>query len=341
MDWRPAAVVRAVAVATATGAAACLLAALAHGTPSAVAAVAGEAPAMAPGVAPEVASVTVTDDRGQAVSLPRPARRVVALSPALAELAFAAGGGDRLVAVVTGSDHPPPARALPRIGDSSGLSVEAILAARPELVLAWDGGNDPRPLASLRRLGIPVYLSRIETLEGIATTLERLGRLLGSDGAAAARDFRRRLARMGPAGQGAEAPVRVFYQVWEEPLMTINGRHWISDLIERCGGTNLFGERPELVPRIGLEAVVAAAPQAILAAGHGSAGGPDPFQRWRRFPGIPAVADDFLFLVDGDGVSQTTPRTLDAGEAICRHLDQVRARVRGAGCDRAGSCPGR
>ncbi len=279
--------------------------------------------------------VVVTDDAGRDVSLPRPAQRVVALSPALVELAFAAGGGDRLVAVVSGSDQPEAARALPRIGDSSGLSVEAILASSPDLVLAWEGGNDARSLASLRRLGIPVYHSRIGTLDGIATTLERLGMLFGSDGKAAAEDFRRRLRQLGPAAQGGGerggeggrqggAAVRVFYQVWDAPLMTVNDRHWISDLIGRCGGVNVFGDRPELVPRIGIEAVVVAAPEAILAAGP-QPGGRDPLQQWRRFPGLPAVAGDFLFLVDGDAVSRTTPRTLEAGEAICRYLGRVRA----------------
>ena len=129
-----------------------------------LAAVAQAAPASSPAAGGQ-APVAVPDDAGHTVALPRPARRVVALSPALAELAFAAGGGERLVAAVSGSDHPAAARALPRIGDSSGLSIEAILAARPDLVLAWEGGNDPRAVASLRRLGIPVYHSRIATLD--------------------------------------------------------------------------------------------------------------------------------------------------------------------------------
>jgi iron complex transport system substrate-binding protein len=293
--------------------------------------------------------VAVTDDAGNRLELSEPAQRVVALSPALPELVFAAGGGDRLAAVVEGSNFPPAARSLPRIGDALALSVERVLVARPDLILAWDGGNNPRQLEPLRGLGIPVYRSRIERLEDVATTLERLGTLLGAPGDEAARRFRERLAALGPAStDGARPrPVRVFYQVWGEPLMTVNGRHPISDLIRRCGGANVFAALPALAPRVAVEAVVAAAPEAIIAAGH-SPEGAEALARWRRFPGVPAVAGDFLFLVDGDAISRATPRMLDAGETICRELDQVRDRARSrtepptaAGCGRAGSCPGR
>jgi iron complex transport system substrate-binding protein len=119
--------------------------------------------------------------------------------------------------------------------------------------------------------------------------------------------------------------VRVLYQVWAQPLMTINGRHVITDLIERCGGVNVFADEPVLVPQIGIEAAVAAAPEAIIAsAGSRSAGSDRSLEHWHRYAGIPAVARGFLFLVDGDSISRATPRMLDAGEAICGHLDKVR-----------------
>jgi iron complex transport system substrate-binding protein len=120
--------------------------------------------------------------------------------------------------------------------------------------------------------------------------------------------------------------VRVLYQVWSQPLMTVSGRHVISDLISRCGGVNVFGAQTALAPQVNIEAAVAAAPEAIIAAGSaGSDGtGHDPLEQWRRYPTIPAVAHGFLFLVDGDAVSRPGPRLLDAGAEICRQLDRVR-----------------
>ena len=293
---------------------------------------------------PQPQAVAVTDDSGQRVALPAPARRVIALSPSLTELVFAAGGGRQLVGVAEHSNHPEAARSLPRIGDALSFQLERLLALDPDLIVAWQQGNNPRQLERLAALGIPIYHSQINRLEDVATTLERIGRLLDSPGKAAADEFRQRLAALRPAGA---APVRVLYQVWSQPLMTVNGRHVISDLIARCGGVNVFAAESALVPQVGFEAAVAAAPEAIFAAGAtvgndgagtgGSSGGNpgggaapaeevrrSPLEQWRRYPAIPAVAHGFLFLVDGDAISRPGPRLLDAGVEICRQLDRVR-----------------
>jgi len=226
------------------------------------------------------------------------------------------------------SNYPDAARSLPRIGDALSFQLEQILALEPDLILAWQQGNNPRQLERLAALGVPIYYSQVGRLEDVATTLERLGVLLGAPAQAAADDFRRGVARLGPSGSGLDAaPVKVLYQVWPQPLMTVNGRHVISDLIERCGGVNVFAAESALVPQIGAEAAIAAAPQAIIAAaaaGAGEAGRSDPLEHWRRYPAIPAVARDFLFLVDGDAISRPGPRLLEAGREICNHLDNVR-----------------
>ncbi|MGE0802882.1 MAG: helical backbone metal receptor, partial [Lautropia sp.] len=191
-------------------------AALFAGSPAAAAEAARGMPAAGP---------VVVDDLGRTVQLAAPARRVVALTPALVELAFAAGGGDRRVAAVAFSDSPEAARALPRIGDAVNLDLERVLALAPDLILAWEGGTQPALLARVAALGVPVYSSRIERLDGIATTLERLATLFGLPAPASAATVRQRLAalpaRGGIAGGGDSAasrsPVRVFYQVWERP----------------------------------------------------------------------------------------------------------------------------
>jgi iron complex transport system substrate-binding protein len=107
--------------------------------------------------------------------------------------------------------------------------------------------------------------------------------------------------------------------------MSVNGRHVISDLIERCGGVNVFAGESLLVPQVGVEAVVAAAPEAIIASAGSRAMATDrSLEHWRRYPAIPAVSRGFLFLVDGDTISRATPRMLEAGEVICDHLKTVR-----------------
>jgi iron complex transport system substrate-binding protein len=288
-----------------------------------------QAPAPAGRESP-VQPVSVIDDSGRRVDLPAPARRVITLSPSLTELAFEAGGGARLVGVAEHSNYPEAARALPRIGDAFAFQLEHILALKPDLILAWLQGNNPRQLERLPALGVPVYYSRIDRLEDVASTLERLGLLLGSQAQPAADDFRRRLAELGKGGVVRSGPpVRVLYQVWPQPLMTVNGRHVISDLIGRCGGVNVFEDEPVLVPQIGVEAAITAAPEAIIAAAGGAGESDrDVLAHWRRYPAIPAVARDFLFLVDGDAISRPGPRLLEAGAEICRRLQEVRQRLR-------------
>jgi len=242
-------------------------------------------------------------------------------------MVFAAEGGARLVGAVEHSDYPAAARDLPRVGDALALQMETILTLQPDLIIAWQRGNNPRQLERLAALGVPIYYSDIEQLDDVASTLERLGRLLGTPSEAAASSFRQRLARLGrhPGSPAASVPVRVLYQVWAQPLMTINGRHVINDLIERCGGVNVFAAERVLVPQIGLEAAVAAAPEAIIAAAGGRAASSDRLlDQWRRYRSIPAVVRGHLFLVDGDSISRATPRMLDAGETICGYLDEVR-----------------
>jgi iron complex transport system substrate-binding protein len=268
--------------------------------------------------------VSVTDDAGRRIHLSAPARRVITLSPALTEMVFAAGGGDRLIGTVEYSNYPAEALAVPRIGDALALQMERILSLKPDLILAWQRGNNPRQLERLADLGLPIYYSHVERLEDVAATLERLGVLLASPAQGAADEFRRRLADLGPPARGS-LPVRVFYQVWAQPLMTVNGKHVISDLIERCGGVNVFAGESLLVPVVNVEAAVAAAPEAIIAAARGAAPEDDSsLAHWRRHGSLPAVARGFLFLVDGDAISRATPRLLDAGETICRQLEQVR-----------------
>lgn len=253
---------------------------------------------------------------------PAPARRIVSLAPHITELLFAAGAGDRIVGASAWSDHPEAARAIPRIGDSHAFDIERILALRPDLAVAWEAGNAPRHVAALERLGIPVHVEAAEGLDDIGDAIERLGRLAGTPevAAATARRYRDRLAQL-RARHAGQAPVRVFHQVWDEPLMTVNGRHPISDLIAACGGVNVFADAPALAPRVSRESVLRAAPEVITAA----AGPDDPLAAWRRWPALPAVAAGRLVELPADAISRLSPRLLDAAEPLCAAIDAARS----------------
>lgn len=272
------------------------------------------------------ATVDLRDDSGATLRLAQPARRIVSLAPHVTELLFAAGAGDRLVGAVQFSNFPEAARAVPQVGSFSALDLEAIAALRPDVVVAWQSGNRSDQLERLRALGIPVYLTEPRRLEDVAASLRALGRLAGSEAAAeaAARAFDAR--REGLARRYARRPpVRTFYQIWDRPLMTINGEHLISDALRLCGGDNVFAHLPHLAPTIGVEGVLAADPEAVVASGMGEAR-PDWLDAWRHWPRLTAAARGNLFFIPPDLIQRHTPRILDGAEQLCRQLDEARAR---------------
>ena len=274
------------------------------------------------------AQIAVRDDAGRLLRLARPAERIVSLSPHLTELLFAAGAGATLVGALEHSDFPPEARALPRVGDDAALDLEQILALKPDLAIAWPSAGHRRGLERLAALGVPVFFSEQRELEDIARTLEALGTLTGHgpSAAQAAKAFRARAADL--SRRYAERPaVRVFFQVWGAPLITVNGTHLISKVLRLCGGENVLGALPVLAPQVDREAVIAADPEAIIA----SASGPST-QGWRSpwlaLPSIAAVRSGNLFEVPAELIERHTPRVLDAAERVCAGLEAVRARRR-------------
>lgn len=283
----------------------------------------GLALALCAGSAGIAAPVGVRDDRGHDVRLARPAQRVVALGPNLTELVFAAGGGDRLVGVLRYSDFPPAARGLPVVGDAFALNFERIAQSKPDLILAWHSGIPQRQREQLRALGVPVFESEIRDVAGIADTLARLGTLLGTqasaDAEAAALLRRWQALRQRYAGR---APVRVFYQLWHQPLMTINGEHLIAQAIAACGGVDVFAALPSLTPTVSWEAAAQADPQIIVGARVDERTVPE--GRWAELQTVDAVRHGRYALLPPDLLSRMGPRFVDGAELLCEAIDQAR-----------------
>ena len=286
---------------------------------------------LALGVAPSAhAEISVRDDAGNTVTLPAPAQRVVSLAPHATELIYAAGGGAKLVGTVAYSDYPPAAKAVPRVGDNKALDLERIAALKPDLIVVWRHGNAERQTDALRALHLPLFFSEPKHLDDIATSLDRLGTLLGTHPAAdaAAAAFTRDVAAL-RARYAARPPVTLFFQVWDRPLTTLNGTHLIDDVFALCGGRNVFAQLKPLVPTVTDEAVLAANPEAIVTTSVGATPSREPLPslaRWRAWPALTAVARDNLFAIDGDLLTRASPRITQGAAALCADLDRARAR---------------
>lgn len=270
-------------------------------------------------------SLQVRDARGKVVHLERPAKRVIALAPHIVENIYAAGAGDRLVAAVSYSDFPPEARQLPQVGSYKVVNYERILALQPDLVIGWSSGNGDQVAAQLERLGLTVYMDELRSLGDIASEIRTLGRLLGTEKLAnkTADEWLQRLHRLRQKYQQAE-PVSVLYQVWNDPLQTLNDEHLVSDVIKLCGGRNAFGDAVSLAPKINIESVLARNPQAIIASGMGEER-PEWLDEWLAYPSLQAVQQNNLFFVPPDIIQRHTLRILDGAELMCRHLQNARA----------------
>jgi iron complex transport system substrate-binding protein len=276
--------------------------------------------------APALADLVFKDDSGQEVRLKAPARRIITLAPHAAESLYAAGAGDRLVGTVDYSDYPPEAKKLPRVGGYSRIDLEAVAALKPDLVIAWESGNNMPQVDKLKALGLTVYVSQPNKMENVADQLERFGQLAGTEAAAnaAAARFRTRLESLRAAHAG-KPRVRVFYQIWKTPLMTVGGPQIISDAIRLCGGDNVFGHLQRMAPNVSVEAVLEADPEAIVATGMGDAR-PEWLHDWDKWTRMTAVQRDNLFHINPDIMQRHTPRILDGAEKLCAHLDVARSR---------------
>ena len=272
------------------------------------------------------ADLVFKDDTGREIRLKAPAKRIITLAPHATELLYAAGAGDRLVGTVDYSDYPPAAKKIPRVGSYDRFDLEAISALKPDLIIAWETGNPAAQVDKLKALGLTVYVTQPNRMEDVAGQLERYGRLAGSQAAAdaAAAQFRQRLDRLRQTYAG-KPPVRVFYQIWINPLMTVGGPQIITDAIRLCGGENVFGQLSQMAPVVSVEGVLAADPEAIVATGMGDAR-PDWLNDWNKWPRMTAVKRGNLFHIHPDLMQRHTPRILDGAEQLCAHLDVARSR---------------
>jgi iron complex transport system substrate-binding protein len=250
------------------------------------------------------------------------ALRVVTLAPHLAELVFAVGAEGVLVGVSSYTDYPPDAAALPVVGDAFSVDQERLALLQPTLLLAWESGTPVRIVDELRARGFRVETIETRGLEDIAVAMEQIGKLThrSKQGMVAANEFRNGLRRLAQRF-GRPLSIRVFYQVSSTPLYTVNGDHYVSELIDLCGGSNIFSDLTRLAPLVDVEAVLARDPEVMLAS---SDSPDDAFVVWQRWPELAANEYHNYFFLPADEIGRATPRLLTAGKTLCETLEAAR-----------------
>ena len=256
-----------------------------------------------------------------------PARpRIVSLAPHLTELVYAAGAGDLLVGVVEYSDYPTEARSLPRIGDAWRVDMERLLALQPDMVLTWASGTPDNVVERLDALKLTHREIATYRLADVPIALRTIGAIAGTPAVAeaAAAGFDREISELRRLHRSAR-PLSVFIQLDDQPVYTVNGRHIISEVVELCGGRNVFADLPQLAPPVSLEAVIAADPEVIVSTDDTIA---DPLAMWRRWESVRAVRTGAIYSLPSDTMARATPRLAAGTRATCAALDDARKNYR-------------
>jgi len=282
------------------------------------------------------------DALGDTLRMAAPPQRIVSLAPNVTELVYLLGAQDRLVGVTNVCDWPPEAKKKPQVTSFNPLNIEAIMAARPDLVLA-NRGNAAADLATLRDMRAPLFALEMNTLADLPVGIRTLGRLLGvsARGDSVAASWRARMAAV--AARTADVPPQrrpvVFFGSTVEPIFSVGPGSFIYDLIERAGGRNAFPDAGSAWPRIDLETLVTRDPDVIIVTGQMTADSARIAASLKTAPGwrsLRAVQGGRV-IVPGDAIMREGPRLVDALEFVARALypDQfpqgVTARARPAG----------
>jgi len=271
------------------------------------------------------ADVSVLDDAQRTVRLEKPAKRIISLAPHVTEMIFAAGAGHLLVGVSEYSDYPEQAKKIASVGNIFALDLERVLALKPDLIVIWGSGNAKQLAKKLRDNKVTVFESEPHNFEDIASSLERISTLAGTEtvGKNAAKLFRQRLQNLSDTYRlkDKEKAVNVFHQMIKSPLMTVNREHFISKMITLCGGHNVFAELKDISATITTEALLLANPDMIFSSGKDDQ---ELRQNWSQFPNLTAVKKQNFYSINGDWLHRAGPRILDGTEQLCKAIRDVR-----------------
>jgi ABC-type Fe3+-hydroxamate transport system substrate-binding protein len=248
-------------------------------------------------------------------------QRIVSLSPAATEILCAVGAEKQLVARTDFCNYPPDVSAIPSVGgfDARTLSVERIIAFRPDLVYASEGMHD-QLAAVLRKYGIHVYVSDADSVGSVLAEISAIGEITGhaQEAQAVVSRIRGIFDRIKSALAGTE-PVSVYWEVWNSPYMTAGGTSFINELLAAAGGKNIFSDLQQAYPVVSDESIIARNPAVIIVS---DTAGQTPRMvasrnGWKQ---ISAVKDRRIAVLNADITTRPGPRIEEAVELIAQVL---------------------
>ncbi|NPA72998.1 MAG: cobalamin-binding protein [Gammaproteobacteria bacterium] len=251
-------------------------------------------------------------------------QRIISLAPHITEMLYSAGAGDKIVGVVSYSDYPKAALKLPIIGGYNAINLEAIIQLNPDLILGWTSGNRLKDIERLKALGFHVQTSDVSQLEDIPNEIAYLGSLTHTQKQAdkVANQLRHEISALRKQYQNT-TPVSGFYEIWHQPLITMNGKQFISQALNVCGATNIFADLASLTAEVGLESLFKRNPQMLLL------GGKPEFQKdwmayWQQYTSLKAVKHKQIYALNSSHLQRPSARMIYALKGLCQTVDKAR-----------------
>ncbi|MDP2559708.1 cobalamin-binding protein [Psychrobium sp. 1_MG-2023] len=251
-------------------------------------------------------------------------KRIIALSPHSVELLYSLGVGDRIVGTISHADYPEQAKSIEVIGDYKGITLEKVIALKPDLIVTWSGGNKINQIEQIKQLGFTVVDSNPQSLTEIASNIRHLGNATGQVEQAnkIAAGFERELAEI-TAKYQKKAPIKTFYQLWSKPLMTISEQSWISQYISRCGGINVFADTKTAYPKVSVENVLLSGAEVILVPRDKQTRDHELFN-WEQWQLLPAVKNNHIYYPNATILHRPTPRVIEPMREVCEQINRAR-----------------
>ncbi len=272
--------------------------------------------------APRPPAGDLVDDSGVRVSLAASPVRVVSLIPATTELMFALGAGGRLVGRTSWCDYPAEAAQVPDLGNGIGPNIEAVVAAKPDLVLLYKSGANRAAAEQLRGFGIATLELATDRMEDFDRITRLLGKALGKAAEAESlvvRTARDLAAASSPLPNPQSPTPTVFILVWDRPPMTLGRGSFLSEILERAGARNVFDDLATSSAPIAIEAVAARNPDFVLVTATDEPAIAGRVE-WRA---VPAVRDRRFLRVHGSEFNRPSPRIGAAVRQLARALQDA------------------
>lgn len=264
--------------------------------------------------------ISIEDGFGNIVKLEKSPERIISLAPSNTEILYALGLGEKIVGVSAYCDYPEEALEVEKIGDFMGINFEKIMELEPDLIVSY-GLPEDDAMRIYNDAGIPVVSFMPESIDEVIVAIKQIA--IATDTVEAGNDLVKNMEEhrdeIVAKVQDAE-PVKVFYEIWHDPLMAAGTGSFIDGLINLANGINVASDAEGEYPNYDVEQLIENDPEVYLTAMDAPDKTVESISARPGYENITAVKNGNVYILDGNILSRPGPRIIEGLEIIARAL---------------------